>query len=194
MHDQSKQAATHAAKGLPRKWPIPGVKHVVVVSSAKGGVGKSTTAGEAACNYHANFTKHSKSGPWHDCSETSLFYQSRFLNNAQADSLNCWQGLQVGLLDADVFGPSIPKMMNLKGLPAVSANKLMLPHQNFGIKWSVIDRIFVVVAAAVDAAPPASANNRTTITTTTTTTTTDIFAAADGGGCSSCIDSSHSDS
>ena len=32
-------------KGLPKKWPIAGVSHVVVVASAKGGVGKSTTAG-----------------------------------------------------------------------------------------------------------------------------------------------------
>jgi len=32
-------------RGLPRKWPIAGVDHVVVVASGKGGVGKSTTAG-----------------------------------------------------------------------------------------------------------------------------------------------------
>ena len=28
-------------------------------------------------------------------------------------------GLRVGLLDADVYGPSIPRLMNLKGKPAV---------------------------------------------------------------------------
>jgi len=33
------------ARGLPKKWPIAGVKHVVVVASGKGGVGKSTTSG-----------------------------------------------------------------------------------------------------------------------------------------------------
>lgn len=32
------------ARGLPKKRPIPGVSHVVVVASGKGGVGKSTTA------------------------------------------------------------------------------------------------------------------------------------------------------
>ena len=32
-------------RGLPHKWPIPGVEHVVMVASGKGGVGKSTTAG-----------------------------------------------------------------------------------------------------------------------------------------------------
>lgn len=33
------------AKGLPQKKAIKGVKHVVLISSGKGGVGKSTTAG-----------------------------------------------------------------------------------------------------------------------------------------------------
>ena len=28
-------------------------------------------------------------------------------------------GLRVGLLDADVYGPSIPRLMNLKGKPAL---------------------------------------------------------------------------
>ncbi len=32
--------------GPPKKSKIPGVKHVVVVASGKGGVGKSTVAGE----------------------------------------------------------------------------------------------------------------------------------------------------
>ena len=34
------------AKGLPKKAPLEGVKQVIVVASGKGGVGKSTTAGE----------------------------------------------------------------------------------------------------------------------------------------------------
>ena len=34
---------------IPRKWPIPGVKHIVLVASGKGGVGKSTTAGRNGC-------------------------------------------------------------------------------------------------------------------------------------------------
>lgn len=32
-------------KGLPVKKPISGVKHVILVASGKGGVGKSTVAG-----------------------------------------------------------------------------------------------------------------------------------------------------
>ena len=35
-----------AQRGLPTKMAIKGVKNVVVVASGKGGVGKSTTAGE----------------------------------------------------------------------------------------------------------------------------------------------------
>lgn len=34
-----------AQRGLPKKWPVPGIKHIIVVASGKGGVGKSTTAG-----------------------------------------------------------------------------------------------------------------------------------------------------
>ncbi|XP_042297026.1 iron-sulfur protein NUBPL isoform X2 [Sceloporus undulatus] len=39
----------------------------------------------------------------------------------------------VGLLDADVYGPSIPKMMNLKGSPEVTPKNLMRPLVNYGI-------------------------------------------------------------
>ena len=34
------------AKNLPKKQAIDGVKQVIVVASGKGGVGKSTTAGQ----------------------------------------------------------------------------------------------------------------------------------------------------
>lgn len=44
---KASEQAEKAARGLPKKWPIPGVKHVVVVASGKGGVGKSTIAGTA---------------------------------------------------------------------------------------------------------------------------------------------------
>ncbi len=56
-----------------RQAPIPGVKHVLLVGSGKGGVGKSTIA--------ANLAVALKS-----------------------------EGLKVGLLDADVYGPSLPRM------------------------------------------------------------------------------------
>ncbi|XP_076834549.1 iron-sulfur cluster transfer protein NUBPL [Brachyhypopomus gauderio] len=43
------------------------------------------------------------------------------------------QSKSVGLLDADVYGPSIPKLMNLKGNPELTENNLMKPLLNFGI-------------------------------------------------------------
>ncbi|XP_071156560.1 iron-sulfur cluster transfer protein NUBPL-like [Mytilus edulis] len=41
---------------------------------------------------------------------------------------------QVGLLDADIYGPSIPTMMNLHEEPVLNNQNLMVPLINFGIK------------------------------------------------------------
>ncbi|MBL9034195.1 MAG: iron-sulfur cluster carrier protein ApbC [Rhodospirillaceae bacterium] len=43
-------------------------------------------------------------------------------------------GLRVGLLDADVYGPSQPRMMGISGKPASKDGKVMEPMQNHGIK------------------------------------------------------------
>ncbi|NXW78378.1 NUBPL protein, partial [Hirundo rustica] len=40
---------------------------------------------------------------------------------------------EIGLLDADIYGPSIPKMMNLKGNPELTPKNLMRPLKNYGI-------------------------------------------------------------
>ncbi|XP_012152172.2 iron-sulfur cluster transfer protein NUBPL isoform X1 [Megachile rotundata] len=40
----------------------------------------------------------------------------------------------VGLLDADVFGPSVPLMMNLKNSPVVNDANLIEPLLNYGVK------------------------------------------------------------
>ncbi|KAM7447210.1 hypothetical protein ABFA07_004636 [Porites harrisoni] len=86
------------ARGLPKRKSIHGVKHVVVVASGKGGVGKSTTAVNLALGMLAS-----------------------------------GQSLRVGLLDADVYGPSIPKMMNLSGEPELTKQNQMRPLVNFGV-------------------------------------------------------------
>jgi ATP-binding protein involved in chromosome partitioning len=43
-------------------------------------------------------------------------------------------GLKVGLLDADVYGPSQPRMMGISGKPTSKDGKVMEPMSNHGIK------------------------------------------------------------
>ncbi|MEQ8194007.1 MAG: iron-sulfur cluster carrier protein ApbC [Rhodospirillales bacterium] len=43
-------------------------------------------------------------------------------------------GRKVGLLDADVYGPSIPRMLGISGKPTSSDGKTLDPKENFGIK------------------------------------------------------------
>ncbi|KAF5396240.1 Nucleotide binding protein like [Paragonimus heterotremus] len=82
------------------KLPLPEVRNVLLVSSAKGGVGKSSVAVNIAL---------------------------ALKNQLQTEP--------VGLLDVDVYGPSIPKMMGLEGLqPEVDSKKRILPLTSYGIK------------------------------------------------------------
>lgn len=43
-------------------------------------------------------------------------------------------GLKVGLLDADIYGPSLPRMMGITGKPTSPDGKILKPMENFGIK------------------------------------------------------------
>jgi ATP-binding protein involved in chromosome partitioning len=77
--------------------PIAGVKHVIAVSSGKGGVGKSTVATNLAL---ALSKKH-----------------------------------KVGLLDADIYGPSLPRMMGaLHQKPHVTPEQKLVPVVRYGIQ------------------------------------------------------------
>jgi ATP-binding protein involved in chromosome partitioning len=42
-------------------------------------------------------------------------------------------GLKVGMLDADVYGPSLPRLLGLSGRPQVKGNRLQ-PMQGYGLK------------------------------------------------------------
>ncbi|EJP67909.1 nucleotide binding protein [Beauveria bassiana ARSEF 2860] len=90
--------------GTPPHWPkkpqkrkITGVDKVIAVSSAKGGVGKSTVA----ANLSLAFAK---------------------------------LGFRAGILDADIFGPSIPTLFDLSGEPRLSKNNQLVPLTNYGVK------------------------------------------------------------
>ncbi len=75
----------------------PQVKNFIMVSSGKGGVGKSTTS----------------------------------VNLAVALAM---QGKKVGLLDADIYGPNIPRMMGLENQePQIVGGKVM-PYKAYGVE------------------------------------------------------------
>ena len=72
------------------KTPINGTKHTLLISSAKGGVGKSTVA-------------------------VNLAFALQNLD------------LKIGILDADVYGPSLPKLMNINEKPKSEDGKAITP-------------------------------------------------------------------
>ena len=76
------------------KTPIKGTKSVILVSSAKGGVGKSTVA-------------------------INLAFALQNL------------GLKIGILDADVYGPSLPKLINLNKKPDSADGKEIVPLEKY---------------------------------------------------------------
>ena len=87
------------AKMTPKSFtknPIRGTKFTIAVSSAKGGVGKSTFAINLAIA----------------------------LKNL---------GSKVGVLDADIYGPSLPKMMNISQKPE-SDGKSLTPIEKYGVQ------------------------------------------------------------
>ena len=53
------------------------------------------------------------------------------VNLALALSAN---GLKVGILDADIYGPSVPRMLGIKGEPTSSDGKILDPMEGHGIK------------------------------------------------------------
>jgi ATP-binding protein involved in chromosome partitioning len=43
-------------------------------------------------------------------------------------------GLKVGLLDADIYGPSVPRLLGISGRPQQIDGKLIKPMENYGLK------------------------------------------------------------
>ena len=91
------KAPREMSNSMSGKNIAPQVKSFVMVSSGKGGVGKSTTA----------------------------------VNLAVAMAM---QGKKVGLLDADIYGPNIPRMMGVNDQkPEIQGNKVM-PMKAYGVE------------------------------------------------------------
>ena len=96
------------------------IKHIVLIASGKGGVGKSTTA----------------------------------VNLAGALKR---EGAKVGILDADIYGPSIPMLLGLVGAePTTKDNKLLQPFDANGIKAQSIGFLVPSDDATVWRGPMAS--------------------------------------
>lgn len=58
-------------------------------------------------------------------------------------------GRRVGLLDADVYGPSIPRMLGLAGKPEVTEKKKLKPKTNYGLKTMSIGYLVPEDTAAI---------------------------------------------
>jgi ATP-binding protein involved in chromosome partitioning len=65
------------------------------------------------------------------------------------------EGAKVGLVDADVYGPSIPLMMGIEGRPQVRQQKL-LPMENWGVKVMSIGFLIDPMQAVIWRGPMAS--------------------------------------
>ena len=44
------------------------------------------------------------------------------------------RGLKVGVLDADIYGPSMPKLFGIRGKPTLAGGRVLNPMEGYGIK------------------------------------------------------------
>jgi ATP-binding protein involved in chromosome partitioning len=65
-------------------------------------------------------------------------------------------GLRTGLLDADLYGPSVPRLLGIEGKPAVRADGIFAPHQAYGLKAISIGSMLTPGQAVVWRGPMAT--------------------------------------
>lgn len=70
------------------------------------------------------------------------------------------EGLKVGVLDADLYGPSIPKLLGIEGKPAIRDDGIFTPHDAFGLKVMSIGSMLVPGQAVVWRGPMATSGLR----------------------------------
>ena len=66
------------------------------------------------------------------------------------------EGLRTGLLDADLYGPSIPKLLGIEGKPAVREDGIFSPHDAYGLKAMSIGSMLTADQAVVWRGPMAT--------------------------------------
>ncbi len=66
------------------------------------------------------------------------------------------EGLRTGILDADLYGPSIPKLLGIEGQPAVRDDGIFSPHQAYGLKVMSIGSMLTKDQAVVWRGPMAT--------------------------------------
>jgi ATP-binding protein involved in chromosome partitioning len=66
------------------------------------------------------------------------------------------EGLRVGILDADLYGPSVPKLLALEGQPAVREDGIFSPHEAHGLKALSIGSMLTKDQAVVWRGPMAT--------------------------------------
>lgn len=49
-----------------------------------------------------------------------------------------FEGAKVGLLDADIYGPSVPLLLSLSGKPSLNEAEQMMPHVSYGVEANSI--------------------------------------------------------
>ncbi len=58
-------------------------------------------------------------------------------------------GYKVGILDADIYGPSVPRMMGISGKPQANDNNKLVPLENYGVKCMSIGFLISVDTPAI---------------------------------------------
>jgi ATP-binding protein involved in chromosome partitioning len=66
------------------------------------------------------------------------------------------QGLRTGVLDADLYGPSVPRLLGLEGKTAVRNDGIFQPHEAFGLKVMSIGPMLTPNQAVVWRGPMAT--------------------------------------